>query len=122
MLTLLPLNDYPEFLRLIQDPFNQHSIPILLHKFSISLLQVRYGPFLDDGGLKDIQNQRPILLLFLQHLLNELPQLLGVKLGDGRIVGLHHLHCQPVQRHGFERPLEVAHLIQDTSESPNVSS
>ena len=109
-----------KLLRLVLHSLDEVLVAVLSKQFVMNFSEVADGSFADDGRLQELENGRTVLLLLLQHLLDQLPQLLGVKLADWRKIGLKDFDCQSVEGESFEGSLLVAHLVEDAPERPNV--
>ena len=90
---LLLAQSYSQLLCLVLHSLDQLLIAIFSNQFVMDFPEVGDGSFADDGRLQELENGRTVLLLLLQHFLDQLPQLLGVELADWREIGLENFDC-----------------------------
>ena len=85
---LLLTQSYSKLLCLVLHSLDQLLIAIFSNQFVMDFSEVGDSSFSDDGRLQELENGGTVLLLLLQHFLDQLPQLLGVELADWREIGL----------------------------------
>lgn len=85
---LLLTQSYSKLLCLVLHSLDQLLIAIFSNQLVMDFSEVGDSSFSDDGRLQELENGGTVLLLLLQHFLDQLPQLLGVELADWREIGL----------------------------------
>ena len=85
-----------------------------------ALVDVACNLLADEALIQNGDDGRSIRRLDLQHLTDEIPEVLAVHLVDRRIGAPEDLHSQPIDALSIEGMAKIAHLIEHAAEGPNV--